>query len=53
MSTNDRRTHLAARRRHDGSDAEVVVAFLALASGELSEEKTADWSRQRTERAAG
>jgi prophage maintenance system killer protein len=35
------------------SDAEVVVAFLALASGELSEEKTADWSRQRTERAAG
>ena len=29
------------------SDAEVVVAFLALAAGELSEEELADWFRQR------
>lgn len=29
------------------SDAEVVVAFLALAAGELSEEEMADWFRQR------
>ena len=29
------------------TDAEVVVAFLALAAGELSEEETADWFRQR------
>jgi death-on-curing protein len=27
------------------SDAELVVAFLALAAGELSEEETADWFR--------
>ena len=27
--------------------AEVVVAFLALAAGELSEEEMADWFRQR------
>lgn len=29
------------------SDAEVVVAFLALAAGELSEAEMADWFRQR------
>ena len=29
------------------SDAELVVAFLALAAGELSEDETADWFRQR------
>lgn len=29
------------------SDAEVVVAFLALAAGELSEDELADWFRQR------
>ena len=29
------------------SDAEVVVAFLALASGELSEAELADWFRTR------
>ncbi len=29
------------------SDAEVVVAFLGLAAGELSEEEMADWFRQR------
>lgn len=29
------------------SDAELVVAFLALAAGELSEEELADWFRQR------
>ena len=28
------------------SDAEVVVAFVALAAGELSEEELADWFRQ-------
>ena len=28
------------------SDAEVVVAFLALAAGELSEDELADWFRQ-------
>ena len=33
--------------RLDASDAEVVVAFLALAAGELSEEELADWFRQR------
>ena len=27
------------------SDAELVVAFLALAAGELSEEEMADWFR--------
>lgn len=31
----------------DTSDAEVVVAFLALAAGELSEDELADWFRQR------
>ena len=29
------------------SDAEVVVAFLALVAGELSEEELADWFRMR------
>lgn len=29
------------------SDADVVVAFLALAAGELSEDELADWFRQR------
>jgi death on curing protein len=29
------------------SDAELVVAFLALAAGELSEEEMADWFRDR------
>jgi death on curing protein len=28
------------------TDAELVVAFLALAAGELSEDETADWFRQ-------
>ncbi|MEL6485553.1 MAG: type II toxin-antitoxin system death-on-curing family toxin [Pseudomonadota bacterium] len=31
----------------DASDAELVVAFVALAAGELSEEELADWFRQR------
>lgn len=31
----------------DASDAELVVAFLALAAGELSEAETADWFRSR------
>ena len=31
----------------DASDAELVVAFLALAAGELSEEEMADWFRER------
>jgi death-on-curing protein len=30
----------------DASDAEVVVTFLALAAGELSEESLADWFRE-------
>ena len=30
----------------DASDAEVVVAFLALAAGELTEDELADWFRQ-------
>jgi death-on-curing protein len=30
------------------SDAELVVAFLALAAGELSEEEMADWFRQHS-----
>jgi death-on-curing protein len=30
------------------SDAELVVAFLALAAGELSEDELADWFRQHT-----
>lgn len=29
------------------TDAEVVVTFVALAAGELSEEELADWFRQR------
>lgn len=33
------------------TDAELVVAFLALAAGELSEEETADWFRQRLQEA--
>jgi death-on-curing protein len=28
------------------TDAELVVAFLALAGGELSEEETAEWFRE-------
>lgn len=32
--------------RSTATDAEVVVAFLALAAGELSEEEMADWFRQ-------
>ena len=31
----------------EASDAEVVVAFLALAAGELSEDELADWFRTR------
>lgn len=31
----------------DTSDAELVVAFLALAAGELSEKELADWFRER------
>ena len=31
--------------RLDASDAELVVAFLALAAGELSEDELADWFR--------
>ena len=33
----------------DASDAELVVAFLALAAGELSEEELAGWFRARIE----
>jgi death on curing protein len=29
------------------TDAEIVVAFVALAAGELSEEDMADWFRER------
>ena len=32
------------------TDAELVVAFLALAAGELSEEEMADWFRERLAR---
>lgn len=32
------------------SDAELVVAFAALAAGELSEEEMADWFRERVEK---
>ena len=32
----------------NASDAEVVVAFLALASGELSEDELTDWFRSHT-----
>jgi death-on-curing protein len=35
--------------RLKASDAELVVAFLALAAGELGEEDIADWFRQRIE----
>jgi death-on-curing protein len=31
----------------DASDAEIVVAFVALAAGELEEEELADWFRAR------
>ena len=31
----------------NASDAELVVAFMALAAGDLSEEELADWFRQR------
>lgn len=31
----------------NASDAEVVVAFVALAAGELTEDELADWFRQR------
>lgn len=31
----------------DASDAELVVAFLAVAAGELSEDELADWFRER------
>lgn len=31
----------------DATDADVVVAFVALAAGELSEEELADWFRTR------
>jgi death-on-curing protein len=34
--------------RLTATDAEMVVAFLALAAGELSEEEMADWFRERT-----
>lgn len=33
--------------RLTASDAEVVVAFVALAAGELSEDELADWFRER------
>ena len=33
-------------QRLDASDAELVVVFLALAAGELSEEELADWFRE-------
>ena len=33
--------------RLDATDAELVVAFLALAAGDLSEEEMADWFRER------
>jgi death-on-curing protein len=32
------------------SDAELVVAFVALAAGELSEDEMADWFRQRVKK---
>jgi len=31
----------------DASDAEIVVTFVALAAGELSEDELADWFRER------
>ena len=36
----------------NASDAELVVAFLALAAGELSQKELADWFRQRLADAA-
>jgi death-on-curing protein len=36
--------------RLDASDAEMVVAFVALAAGELSEDELADWLRERIRR---
>jgi death-on-curing protein len=35
--------------RLTASDAELVVAFVALAAGDLSEEEIADWFRERAE----
>ena len=35
--------------RLDATDAELVVAFQALAAGELSEDELADWFRRATE----
>jgi death-on-curing protein len=35
--------------RLTASDAELVVAFVALAAGELSEDEIADWFRERAE----
>jgi death-on-curing protein len=35
----------------DATDAELVVAILALAAGEMSEEEMADWFRERLGRA--
>ena len=35
--------------RLTATDAELVVAFVALAAGELSEEEMADWFRERVE----
>ena len=37
--------------RLTATDAELVVAFVALAAGELSEEEMADWFRERVETA--
>lgn len=39
--------------RLDASDAELVVAFLALAAGELSEGELADWFRERLRASEG
>jgi death-on-curing protein len=39
--------------RLTASDAELVVAFLALAAGEFSEEEIADWFRERAVGEAG
>lgn len=36
--------------RLKATDAELVVAFLALAAGELSEDEIADWFRERVEK---
>ena len=37
----------------NATDAEVVVTFVALAAGELSEEELAAWSRERTTPSSG